>query len=64
MASVVAEIPGSAVGEHNSHVGRYVFGDEARDSFIGEEITEILQVETAQAVLFLQRELQSGVSVL
>ena len=42
MAGIVAEIPASAVGEHDSQVGRYVFSEEGCDSFIGEEVTEIL----------------------
>jgi hypothetical protein len=59
VARIVAEIPTSAVGEHDSQIRRYVLSEECCDSFIGEEVAEILQVETAQTVLLLQSESKS-----
>ena len=60
MARIVAEIPASAVGEHDSQVRHYILSEECCDSFIGEEVAEILQVKTAHTVLLLQSKSKSA----
>jgi len=57
---VVAEIPTSAVGEHDAQVHHNILSEEGCNSLIDEEVTEILQVESAHTVWLLPSNPESG----